>query len=57
MKREIVEQAAREMCGMVPASEANELREAMKKLSAELDDLTDTMNLAAELEQRVRVAA
>ena len=60
MKREIVEQAAREECGMLPASEVIELRESMDRLSTELDDLTDTMNLAAELEQRVmpeRVAA
>lgn len=57
MKREIVEQAARELCGMVPASEAEELRESMEKLSAELDDLTDTMNLAAELETRLMPVA
>jgi hypothetical protein len=52
LKREIVEDAAK-LFGMVPAKEVDVLREDMKTLSAELDDLRDTMNLYADFEEKL----
>src|ERR1043165_8373765 len=52
LKREIVEDAAR-LCGMVPEREVEELREGMKALGAELEDLRDTMNLYADFEEKI----
>ena len=54
IKREVVEEAATKLCGMVPASEVEELRAQLQELGVALDDARDTMNMAAELEEKVR---
>ena len=59
MKTEVVEEAAR-LCGMVPAKEVEGLREQMAALSKELDDVTDTLKIAADFEDKLgreRIAA
>lgn len=52
LKSEIVEEAGR-LLGMVPEKEVTELRERMQKLSADLDDLQETMDLAARFEEKL----
>lgn len=52
LKTDIVEQAGR-LCGMVPASEVEALKEQLQAMGAELDDLRETMNLYAEFEEKL----
>lgn len=48
--REIAEEAGR-LCGMVPASEVEEMKAQMAELSQKLDHLNDILNHQAEFEQ------
>jgi predicted translin family RNA/ssDNA-binding protein len=53
VRRSVVEEAA-ELCGMVPRSEVEEVRETLKAVSERLDEMKEQMQTYAEFEERFR---
>lgn len=56
LKREIVEEAGR-LCGMVPASEVEELRERVDAWESSLEETREVADLTAKLEKRLEEVA
>jgi len=56
LKREIVEEAGR-LCGMVPASEVEELRERVERWESSLEETREVADLTAKLEKRLEEVA
>ena len=53
VRRQVVEDAGR-LCGMVPQSDVEEVRELLKTVSERLDEVQEEMKIYAEFEDKFR---